>query len=209
MRKKIRREKKQLSCFPQKMKNEQIIKLSRQVGLLKTIKRQGWVLKGVKDAESVADHVFGVAFLLMLLAKHRSINFERAIKMVLIHDIGESLVGDTVYESGNKVIASLEKKHADERKAMLTIFTGYADKEEYLNLWEEWLQRKTPETQLVKWVEKLEMAMQALKYENEGYEHSLFDEFWENAEKYLKDSYLEGLFKTLKKERGKLPAFKH
>lgn len=186
------------------MNNQQIIKIAKLASILKSVKRQGWVLKGITNAESVADHVFGVAFLLMLLAKHRKVNFELAIKMVLIHDIGESLVGDAVYESGNKVIASLDKKHADERKAMHTIFKGYLDKEEYLNLWEEWRERKTPEAQLVKLVEKLEMAMQALKYENEGYEHSLFDEFWENTEEYLKGSYLEELFEELKRQRKKL-----
>lgn len=186
------------------MSKKKIIKLALQVGVLKNVKRHGWVLKGVKDVESVADHVFRVSFLTMLLAKETELDRERMIRMALVHDVGESLVGDTVYESGRKTIAPLEVKHKDERRAMREIFKDLKGKEEYLFLWEEWVAQETPEAKFVKLVEKIEMAMQALEYEEQGYQLILFDEFWENAGKYLQGSLLESLFEELKKERKRL-----
>ena len=36
---------------------------------LKRTPRTGWVMRGVPDAESVADHSYGVAFIALLLAE--------------------------------------------------------------------------------------------------------------------------------------------
>ena len=67
--------------------------------------------------------------------------------------------------------------------------------------WEEWVEQKTPESQFVKRVEKLEMVLQALEYETQGYESTLLDEFWENAGLYLNGSELESSFQELQKRR--------
>lgn len=181
--------------------NREIVKLLMQVRLLKSIKRFGWVLKGIKNVESVADHVFQVTFLTMILSKDKKLDRERMIKMALIHDVGESLVGDIIYESGTKTVGSLKTKHNDERRAIKKIFEDLKDKEEYLVLWEEWATQKTPEAQFVKRIEKIEMVIQALEYEKQGYNSTLFDEFWENARKYLKTTEFETLLKDLEKLR--------
>lgn len=186
------------------MNNKEIIKLAMQVGVLKNVKRHGWVLKDIQKVESVADHVFRVSFLTMFLSRNTGLDRERMIKMALVHDVGESLVGDTVYESGTRTIASLDKKHEDERRAMREIFKDLEDKEEYLSLWEEWVAQETPEAKFVKLVEKIEMVIQALEYEGQAYQSTLFDEFWENAKKYLQGSLFEPLFEELKKERKRL-----
>ena len=43
----------------------------------------------------------------------------------------------------------------------------------------------------------INMIMQALEYENQGYSAKLLDEFWDNARKYLIGSSLEPVFKEL------------
>ncbi|MBI3282855.1 HD domain-containing protein [Candidatus Curtissbacteria bacterium] len=185
------------------MKDKDTIKLAQYVALLKTIKRYGWILKGVKNGESVADHVFSVIFIAMILSEKTKLDHEKVLKMAIIHDIGKALIGDIIYEHGTETVAPLRVKIADERAAIKTIFKHWPNKQEYLTLWEERAEQKTPEALFVKRVEKLEMAMQALEYENEGYESELFDEFWENARKYLAGTELESILNELKAHRRK------
>ena len=62
---------------------------------LKSVRRAGWVSKvKVENAESVADHTFSMATMAMLLSDMLGFNTQRVIKMVLIHDLAESIVGD-------------------------------------------------------------------------------------------------------------------
>lgn len=53
-----------------------------------------------------------------------------------------------------------------------------------------------------KLLDKLEMAIQALEYEKEGYLPDWFDEFWDNAEKYLKGTKLEKYLNYLREARS-------
>ncbi len=73
-----------------------IIRFFSKIRKLKEIERSGWVVSGVKKPESVADHSFGVALLVMLLGKNKNIDLEKALKMALIHDLGEAITGDII-----------------------------------------------------------------------------------------------------------------
>ncbi|EKD44709.1 MAG: hypothetical protein ACD_71C00034G0002 [uncultured bacterium (gcode 4)] len=126
------------------------------------------------------------------------------MEMALVHDLGESIIGDAIYESGTETIASLDKKHEDERRAIQEIFKDIPGKEHYISLWEEWVAQKTPEATFLKRIEKLEMAMQALEYERLGHDSVLLNEFWENAWKYLKGTELEKYYHELQKQRNLL-----
>ena len=190
------------------MQKNEIINLALYAGILKNVNRQGWVLKGIEDPESVADHTFRTAFLVMILSNdHPKLNQARMIKMALIHEIGESVVGDIVYEHGENIISPLVNKHKDERNALMEIFKTMSGKQEYIDLWEEWVAQETPEAKYVKCVEKLEMVIQAYEYEQKGHKPELFEEFWKNAWKYIRDSELEPILTELesmrKKKKGK------
>ncbi|MBI4175945.1 MAG: HD domain-containing protein [Candidatus Aenigmarchaeota archaeon] len=56
------------------------------------------VLSKIKYPESVAAHSYGTAVLAMVLAKKLNVNQERLIKMALIHDLAESIIGDIPME---------------------------------------------------------------------------------------------------------------
>lgn len=184
-----------------KDKKQQIISLALEFGVLKKVIRTGWKKKGIKDPESVADHTWRVAMLAMVLAPELNLDQNKLIKMALIHDLGEALIGDIIWEKGKKIIGSQEEKHRDERSAIESIFnTG--DMKEYRLLWEEFEHQETIEAKLIKELDKLEMAIQALEYEKEGYSGKKLDEFWENAEKYLKKGEVASIFLELKKIRG-------
>lgn len=178
--------------------NINLLKLFMSAGLLKKVKRTGWALKGVSEPESVAEHSFRVAFIAMILAERYKGDQLKMIKMALVHDLGESYIGDIKWESGAKIIASQAQKHKDESKAIEEIFSS---RQEFIDLWQEFNHQKTKEARLVKLVDKLEMALQALEYEQEGNPEEWFVEFWENSSKYLTGSELEELFSALQKLR--------
>ena len=173
-----------------------------EIGLLKKIQRTGWVLKGIKDVESVAEHSWRVAMLALLFAKDLNLDALKLVKMALIHDLGEVVIGDVKWEQGAKVIGSRKKKHQDESIAIKKIFSDNPCFQEYVSLWNEFNEQKTREAKIVKEFDKLEMAVQAFEYQKEGYSSSLLEEFWENAEKYLKDGELKNYFAFFKKRRS-------
>jgi len=64
------------------------------LGELKNKKRRGWVLHQIKDPETTAEHIFHLAILVWVLGEKKKLNVERAIKIVLIHDLCEVYAPD-------------------------------------------------------------------------------------------------------------------
>ena len=127
-----------------------ILKLAKTAGYLKRIKRTGWVRKGIKDAESVADHVFRTAFLCMILTREMNINYKKLIDMTLIHDLGETATSDIRYEEGKKIIASEKAKNQIEEDVFKMFFSGVEDGKYYLGLWYEFRDQTSKEAKLLK-----------------------------------------------------------
>lgn len=71
-----------------------IINFLIEVSKLKEMPRTGWVLREVKNPETIADHTFRLAFISWFLAKKRNFNQKRAIKIALSHDLCEVYAGD-------------------------------------------------------------------------------------------------------------------
>lgn len=131
---------------------------------LKVTKRTGWVRKGVDGPESIADHMYRMS-MMALIATDSSVDVTRCIKMALVHDVAEAIVGDITPHC--KV--SNEEKHARELaaiqqiKAMLGPDTAAAADAE--SLWLEYEGAASPEALLVKDFDKLEMIITAHQYE--------------------------------------------
>src|SRR4051794_11956792 len=66
-----------------------------EAGHLKRSKRAGWLLAGIKDPETVAEHSFRVALIGYMLAVMEGANPERTATLCLFHDTQEPRVGDT------------------------------------------------------------------------------------------------------------------
>ena len=78
---------------------ESSLDLLVEMARLKAIPRLGWLLRGVRDVESVAAHSYGVAFIAMLLvdrARQRGdeVDAGRTLRMALLHDLTEARIGD-------------------------------------------------------------------------------------------------------------------
>jgi putative hydrolase of HD superfamily len=152
---------------------------------LKSVKRAGWISKvKIKNAESVADHTFSMCALAMLLSDTLGLDTQRAMKMVILHDLAESIVGD--YMPGD---VTEKQKIALEKKAMKSILAGLPKnaRTEYEKIWLEYLQNKTDVSRFVHRIDKLEMALQALQYEKQGYDSKLLAPFFASARSAVGD----------------------
>jgi putative hydrolase of HD superfamily len=152
---------------------------------LKLVKRAGWVSKAmIKNGESVADHTFSMCAIAMLLSDILGLNTLKAMKMVILHDLAESLVGD--YMPGD---IAKRQKIMKEKKAMKLILAGLPKniRCEYNEIWIEYLRCETDVARFVHRVDKLEMALQAYQYVRLGYNDNLFKPFFESAKKVIDD----------------------
>jgi len=171
------------------------------VGKMKKIPRTGWLLHGITNVESIAEHSFSVTTIAYFLAEDLGCNSSKLVKMAMIHDLAEIMTGDIVSENG--VIMDLEKrknKIVIERNKIKTIPSLISNGKELQNLWEEYESQSSKEARILKQIDKFEMSMQALQYENPRNPNHL-REFWENAKKYIKHPTLLNLFKELCKRR--------
>lgn len=169
---------------------------------LKQVKRKGWVMRAVQNAESVADHTFCVSLLTLVLSRHHpeSLDREKCIAMALIHDLAESIIGDITPHDG----VSIEEKQRQEHQAMQEI-ADLIDNDEVLLLWQEYEAARTPEARFVKSLDKLETLIQAFAYEQQQPDVSL-NEFWEVARQedlsnWMPDSTVQSLLKDLISQR--------
>lgn len=169
---------------------------------LKSIPRKGWIEKvsvDALDAESVADHSYFTALLTMLLSDIKGLDTCRAVRLAILHDIAEALVGDHTPEE-----ITHDLKHRMEDKAMRKMLMMLPEglKAEYERLWREYMDGRSREALLVHEVDKLEMSIQAYEYEKKGYDCSSLKEFYDSAILYVKDEYILGLINNLRKREG-------
>jgi len=97
----------------------------------------------------------------------------RCVRMAIVHDLAESIVGDITPHQG----ISKEEKSRREEAAMshfLTLLGDTPQAREMYELWQEYEGAATPEAKLVKDLDKFEFIVQALEYEksdNKNLEH--------------------------------------
>src|SRR5437899_12594645 len=64
---------------------------------LKHVKRAGWISRAkISNPESVADHSYSMCAISMALSDMLGLNTERVMKMAILHDLPESIIGDFV-----------------------------------------------------------------------------------------------------------------
>jgi putative hydrolase of HD superfamily len=158
-----------------------------RVGNLKSLRRTGWLDRGVppEDAESVADHTFRTALLTWLAAPEGELDRDRVLKMALIHDLAESLVGDeppydpaelSAISDGDRT-SFLNRRHtrnearstakiAAESEAFAELIADLPGElaDELQELWGDLEAGTTPEALFVKQSDKLETFLQSREY---------------------------------------------
>lgn len=133
---------------------------------LKTTKRAGWVKRNVNNPESIADHMYRMGLMGLIMADIPGIDRDKCIKMAIVHDIAEAIVGDITPSDG----IPKEEKSQREREAityMCKLLGEGARAKEIDELWMEYEENSTAEAKIVKDFDKAEMILQAVEYENE------------------------------------------
>lgn len=142
---------------------------------LAALPRTGWLLRGVVDPESIAEHSFGVAVVAAMIvddvrARGQTVDGEKVLRMALVHDIAEAFTGDIPMPAKSEAL----------RQALVeaeeTTLAGVLPAAQ-LALWKEAESGATLEARIVKAADKLQMLVKALTYEQQKRGH--LDEFFE------------------------------
>ena len=126
--------------------------------------------------ESIADHMYRMAMISMIAppALKDRLDLNKCIKMCLIHDMAESLVGDITPVDG---VAKPEKnrREATTMDYLTTNLLGNvsggagADNgKEIRAIWQEYEDSKTLDSLFVHDIDKLELLLQMVEYEKRG-----------------------------------------
>ncbi|KAJ2795282.1 hypothetical protein H4R20_005937 [Coemansia guatemalensis] len=140
-----------------------VIEFLSIVERLKRTKRTGWINNGISGPESIADHMYRMGIMAMLI-DDATIDRSKCVKMSIVHDLAEALVGDiTPYDGVSK-----EQKYELEREGMHKIVQSLGNSavaQEIEMLWLEFEKNETSEAKLVHDLDKCEMIQQAMEYE--------------------------------------------
>ncbi|XP_055289884.1 5'-deoxynucleotidase HDDC2 [Moschus berezovskii] len=140
-----------------------LLQFLRLVGQLKRVPRTGWVYRNVQKPESVSDHMYRMA-VMVLVTKDERLNKDRCVRLALVHDMAECIVGD-IAPADN---VPKEEKHRREEEAMkqLTQLLPEDLQKELYELWEEYETQSSAEAKFVKQLDQYEMVLQASEYED-------------------------------------------
>lgn len=166
---------------------KKILKVFLTLQWTKELPRQGFIAMGFKrnEADSVAAHSFSTSLLAYFLAKQLKkegvkIDCDKVLKMGLVHDIGETIVGDVgtfVKGMAKGVFKNIEEE------GVKALVSGLDSKDEIIKLVEEYNGRETLEARVVKVADNLDAlaqakgvpgAQDALKYFKEVYHITKF-----------------------------------
>ena len=187
-----------------------------EAGKLKLVERKGWVMDGVNNPESVSDHSWRTALMVMVLGNGRNLNIEKCIKMALVHDLPEVRTGDIVeVEKRNYNVpgtappkesfdqTTTEDRHKAEEDAAKDMFS---ENKKLFDLWKEYNENKTKEANFVKDVDKLEMAIQALQYEKDGnYKSKTIQHYYNYSRDKIKNPEILKILNEIEKMRPNGP----
>jgi 5'-deoxynucleotidase YfbR-like HD superfamily hydrolase len=168
----------------------------------KQIIRTGWKMKNIPNPESVAEHSYQLCVIAMVLADQLGVDREKLIKMAIIHDLGEIFTGDVVWSRGNIIdIQKRQKKEIIEAQGIETIFAQLRNSKEYQEIFKEMTERKSMEADIFWQLDKLEMAIQALQYEQMTGKN--LEEFFVNTDLQLTLPFLREIFSHVLSQRPK------
>ena len=173
---------------------ENILDFIMAVGRLKKMPRLYWLLKEVKNPETVASHMFTLALMAWIFDKEKNINIEKILKMALCHEMSAVYTGDTtpydrILPRGRREkrevlrqwphVTKIKKEkiflsdYKEEKQAMerLTKKLEPSLRKEMIQLWKEYRTKSSPEGRLLSQINVLAVLMQALLYEKGNKNH--------------------------------------
>ena len=142
----------------------------------KRTERAGWRERGLAHAESVADHSFGVALLVLLLAEEAEARGEAvdplaAVRMALLHDLAEAETGDltprrraALFGPDGRVAREAQRAAEERLVERLCAALPAASAARWRADFARYRAGSSPEARLVARADVLECVLQALVY---------------------------------------------
>ncbi len=142
--------------------------------------RTGWLLRGVRPCESIADHSYFVAVTVMLLvdalrAEGVTVDGEKALRMALVHDAPEAKTGDVPMPQKTPAVDAALEDLEESIAARLLPPAPAGD-------WREAEDGQSLEARIVKAADKIQMMTKALIYERQ--QRGDLHEFWANEKNF-------------------------
>ncbi len=205
---------------------DQALEFLLKIGRLKRVKQEKWKIRGIKNSETVAQHIFRVTIMAWFLAEKKgNLDIDKIIKIALVHDFcdmegcHESLCDVAAKKSNNFLIWQKRKKlnqfprlpkgerlrwYLDNNKKERECIKKLAKhlpkglREEIVSLWIEFTEGLTKEGRFVKQVAKIESLLQAMEYarENRKFPIALW---WVEIREIVDDPVLVQFLKELDK----------
>ena len=121
--------------------------------------------------ESIAEHIYGTCILALSIDSEfeTHLNIGKVIKMLVLHELGEIVIGDITPFDNITPEEKMEKEHA----AIKEVLGDLIKKEEYFALLLEFDEKKTKEAIYAYHCDKLDADIQAKVYQDMGCQKSL------------------------------------
>ena len=189
-----------------------LVKFLFEIGNLKQIRRKGWIIRGVKNPDSIASHSFRSALMGLVLSSGKKIDQEVILKMAISHDFYAVGYGDlTPYEElieenknnraifenlpwrgsqGKKEIIS-KKRFEEELKYFdrLVKLLPHEVRHDVKYLWLEYKVGGSREGRFLRQVDVLESLLQGLEFKMED-ENLPVKSFWLQCKELIDDQKL-------------------
>jgi 5'-deoxynucleotidase YfbR-like HD superfamily hydrolase/DNA-binding transcriptional regulator YhcF (GntR family) len=136
-----------------------------ETGYLKQLPRTGWLMLGITQPESVAEHSFRVGMTGMVLAALAGADVAHTAALALMHDVHESRVGDIASVGRAYLTAAAPEAVTAHQTAGMP--AGLAKQLQELTA--EYEAAATLEAQLARDADKIETLLQALEYGAQGH----------------------------------------
>lgn len=144
-----------------------------ELGSARRILRSHKQFIGTSD-DSISDHTFRVVFISLLIAQNiKNVNVEKILKMALIHDLPEIRTGDL--NPVNKFYVSVNEVLAFKDQVFGLDFLGT----ELLTIFEEYLDRKSVESNIVKDADLIDQIALQVEYSERGVKNV---ELWSDSQ---------------------------
>jgi len=206
---------------------EGILEFIINIGKLKGMPRKYWILRGVKNSETVAGHLFSLALMVLIFGREKKqLNLGKLLKMALCHELSAVYTEDTTpygrslpknkkelekllekapYSSGKMKELRFSKDYKEEKRAMekLTLTLPIGIKKEIVGLWDEYRNKSTQEGRFLSQLNVLAILLQGLLYKKKDKDFSV-SAIWEWLFEVCDDPVGSALADEMKKRLHKI-----
>lgn len=180
-----------------------ILKFIELVNVLKHAPRRGWIIRNIKNPETISGHMYAMGMMTFLLVGNdTSLDRLKCMQLALVHDLAESIVGDITPQDNIPVVL----KHEMEDNAMKKI-TSLLDENTgqfIYALYKEYESKTTPEAKFVKELDLFDMIFSAASYEKQNNSVGSLQEFFDAAQNKFEHPLVQKLSSELISSRNSL-----